>query len=266
MSQSERRDRIVEYLRIKPSSFGQIHTSQIAISRSETVDILPERREALKRSLTEQGTNLIPLIVRRIEDENEEEDYEVVYGADWCLVAKELDIEKLWAWVFDFTDEQANIAKAEMEQLGNLEFSPHPSLLGDKREFENILLSTNLVKAKINTLTKIVEKIESDLSLLKETFVSKLDKLEIKIDSLIKPPSLLLNLLTASQDELKKEMSRIGGTKRDIDAAWKAIEYWRKENRKLTWDNLRKSTLTGKDKIEKFGKETYKKLQQIGSI
>lgn len=117
MSQSERRDRIVEYLRVKPVSHGQVYTFQIAIPESQIEEISAERLAAIKRSFTEQNTNLIPLIVRRTEDYSEEEDYEAVYGADWCLVAKELDIEKLWVWVFDMTDEQAAAAKVEMEQL-----------------------------------------------------------------------------------------------------------------------------------------------------
>jgi hypothetical protein len=32
-----------------------------------------------------------------------------------CLAAKELGIEKLWVWVFDLTDEQADTARVEME-------------------------------------------------------------------------------------------------------------------------------------------------------
>src|SRR6476469_11169378 len=117
MNDSERRDRIVEYLRIKPISHGQIYTFQIAVPQSEVVEIPSQRREALSKSLAEQGSNLVPLIVRRTEAYSEEEEYEVVYGADWCLLAKELEIEKLWVWVFNMTDEQAATAKAEMQQL-----------------------------------------------------------------------------------------------------------------------------------------------------
>lgn len=125
MDETQRRDRIVNYLRIKPVNHGQIYTFQIAISPSENTDIPFERREYLKISLTQQGTNLIPLLVRRTQAYSEEEEYELVYGADWCLVAKELDIEKLWVWVFDMTDEEAATAKEEMRQL--LEIGNEPS-------------------------------------------------------------------------------------------------------------------------------------------
>ena len=117
MDEKQRRDRIVNYLRIKPVNHGQIYTFQIAIPPSENTDIPFERHEYLKISLSQQGTNLIPLLVRRTKAYTEEEEYELVYGADWCLVAKELDIEKLWVWVFDMTDEEAATAKEEMRQL-----------------------------------------------------------------------------------------------------------------------------------------------------
>jgi hypothetical protein len=121
MDENQRRDRIVSYLRIKPLNHGQIYTFQIAIPPSENIDISSEKRESIKESLTQQGTNLIPLIVRRTQAYSEEEEYELVYGVDWCLVAKELDVEKLWVWVFDLTDEEAAMLKVEMQQLLGIE-------------------------------------------------------------------------------------------------------------------------------------------------
>ena len=117
MDYAERQKRIVEYLRIKSTSHGQIYTFQIAVPNPESVQISPERFEAISRSLKQQGTNFISLLVRRTEAYSEEEEYEVVYGADWCLVAKEIGIEKLWVWVFNMTDEEAQIALQEMELL-----------------------------------------------------------------------------------------------------------------------------------------------------
>jgi hypothetical protein len=119
MEQSERRARIRANLGIEPINHGQVYTFQIAVPDPEKKDIPQERRQILEDSLTGHKSNLVPLIVRRTEDYSEEEEYEVVYGADWCLVAKELDIEKLWVWVFDMSDEQAAVAKAEMDQLAD---------------------------------------------------------------------------------------------------------------------------------------------------
>ncbi|HEY9863878.1 MAG TPA: Rho termination factor N-terminal domain-containing protein [Candidatus Obscuribacterales bacterium] len=117
MSLSDRRVQIGSYLGIKPITHGQIHTFQIAIPNAETIEILPERREILAQTLKEHQSNLASLVVRRIEADDDEKEYEIVYGADWCIVAKELEIECLWVWVFDLTDEQAITMKTELEQL-----------------------------------------------------------------------------------------------------------------------------------------------------
>ena len=66
MDRSQDQNRIVEYLRIKPISHSQIYTSQIAVPETQGGEIPRERREALRRSLIEQGSNLIPLIVRHL--------------------------------------------------------------------------------------------------------------------------------------------------------------------------------------------------------
>ncbi len=96
MDRSSDQNRIVEYLRIKPISHSQIYTSQIAVPEPQRGEIPRERREAIRRSLIEQGSNLIPLIVRPTEAYSNEEEYEVVCGSDWCILAKELGIEQMW--------------------------------------------------------------------------------------------------------------------------------------------------------------------------
>jgi len=191
MKEAERRDRIVEYLRIKPISHGQVYTFQIAIPESEVVEIPFERRENLQTSLTQQDSNLIPLIVRRTEAYSEEEEYEVVYGADWCVVAKELDIEKLWVWVFDMTDEQAAAAKEEMQQL--LGSSDSGEKTGGKETDINSLLEQKLkpIYAKLNQLisnpSSSAEKSnDTDINSLLE---QKLKPIYANLNQLISNPS-----------------------------------------------------------------------------
>ncbi|MGF2033793.1 MAG: Rho termination factor N-terminal domain-containing protein [Nostoc sp. CmiVER01] len=171
MNSAERRDRIVEYLRIKSISHGQVYTFQIAVPESEVSEVPFEKREYLSNSLIQQGTNLIPLIVRRTEAYSEEEEYEVVYGADWCLVAKELDIEKLWVWVFDMTDEQAAAAKEEMQQL--LGFSDPivvlPSVSEDTESTQRILKQLNKLVLEVETLNKKIEQVTTSVKKLEES-------------------------------------------------------------------------------------------------
>ncbi len=154
MDETQRRDRIVNYLRIKPVNHGQIYAFQIAIPPSENIDIPLERREYLKISLTQQGTNLIPLLVRRTQAYSEEEEYELVYGADWCLVAKELDIEKLWVWVFDMNDEEAAAAKEEMRQLLEIGDSEPSQVVADTNVKE-----PELIQPIVQQLNKLFQQV-----------------------------------------------------------------------------------------------------------
>ncbi|MBW4635203.1 MAG: Rho termination factor N-terminal domain-containing protein [Iphinoe sp. HA4291-MV1] len=179
MNSVESQNRIIEYLRIKPISHGQVYTFQIAVPESEVVAIPSERREQLKESFTQQGTNLIPLIVRRTEAYSEEEEYEVVYGVDWCLVAKELDIEKLWVWVFDMTDEQVVTAKEEMQQLlGSSDSTPveiqHASEKIESikpilQHLDKLFQQLATLNQKIEQVTASVKKLERETNEVKQT-------------------------------------------------------------------------------------------------
>ena len=205
MNQSERRNRIIEYLRIKPISHGQIYTFQLAVPESQIVEIPVERRENLRRSLTEQGSNLIPLIVRRTEDYSEEEEYEVVYGVDWCLVAKELDIEKLWVWVFDMTDEQAVAAKAEMEQLTvySNSIAVQPSSDEGKESIEILLQKFNKPLYQLETFNRKIEQVA--------TFGNRIEKLDNqqtniqeKVESITHQVEQVTRCVTRIEDAVKK--------------------------------------------------------------
>lgn len=199
MNSSERQNRIVEYLRIKPISHGQVYTFQIAIPESQIIEIPLERREALKSSLTEQGSNLIPLIVRRTEAYSEEEEYEVVYGVDWCIVAKELDTEKLWVWVFDMTDEQAAAAKAEMEQLVRSSDSI-PVVTSSSKE-------TELVKTLVQQVNQSFHQIEA--------VNKKIDQISVYINKIEKYESQQINIyenvktLTDKVEQVTESVKRV---------------------------------------------------------
>jgi methyl-accepting chemotaxis protein len=217
MDSSERRTRIRANLGIEAISHGQVYTFQIAIPKSEDLEIPLERRENLKRSLNQQGSNLIPLIVRRTEAYSEEQEYEVVYGADWWNVAKELDIEKLWVWVFDMTDEQAAAAKEEMQQLlGSSDSNPllvqPPSeeIASNKpiiQKLDKLSQQVEIINKKVETLTSKVEQVAASVKQLEEsqsTQINNQDKLEnlaSKVEQLteaVKGIESLLNNLSES--------------------------------------------------------------------
>ena len=266
MEQSERRTRIRANLGIEAISHGQVYTFQIAIPESEQKDIPPERRQILEDSLIEHKSNLVPLIVRRTEDYTEEEEYEVVYGADWCLVAKELDVEKLWVWVYDMSDEQAAAAKAEMEDLTSSpsgEESEIESLLEQKlRPITaklNQLISTPVGNAQKSAPDEKLGVIESRL----EQLVSTVDSLTAQVEKLIPKK---LNLLQTEDEEIDRALEEGGATTTQRKAALEAIKYWKISGQGLSWRNLEKSTKAGKDKIKNFAKGTYQKLRAVADI
>ncbi|MEG4071642.1 Rho termination factor (modular protein) [Microcoleus sp. Pol14C2] len=238
MDRSSDQNQIVEYLRIKPISHTHIYTSQIAIPEPHRGEIPRERREALRRSLIEQGSNLIPLIVRRTEAYSNEEEYEVVCGSDWCIVAKELGIEQMWAWVFEMTDDEVAVAQAEMEHLApqpthktaqietllqqfELSFQKKVESLTKQIE-QSVKKNEELLKKQVKALTEQnfernqIEQIKNLLEQVEKTFHEKVDKLAKKIEqsSSKRPPTSAVisevNLEAALRqlDELEKLLSR----------------------------------------------------------
>ncbi|AVH66884.1 hypothetical protein [Nostoc sp. 'Peltigera membranacea cyanobiont' N6] len=274
MDSSERRARIRANLGIEPISHGQVYTFQIAISALEQQNISLERRQLIEETLTQHKSNLIPLIVRRTEAYSEEEEYEVVYGADWCLVAKELDIEKLWVWVFDMNDEQAAAAKDEMQQLLGYSIDGENSVKGEtdisslidqklKPIYTKInqLLSNSLANTEKSDSEGKLRAIESRL----ENISSALETLTVLVKEIV--PPLKLNLVIANEEEIKSALEEGGATKNQINAAWEAIKYWKQSGKVLTWQNLKKSSESGSEhKIKNFAKATYEKVKKFTDI
>lgn len=203
MDRSSDRNRIVEYLRIKPISHSQIYTSQIAVPETQGGEIPHDRREALRRSLIEQGSNLIPLIVRRTEAYSNEEEYEVVCGADWCIVAKELGIEQMWAWVFDMTDEEVAVTQAEMEQL-----APQPAI--KNAQIETILQQLEVsFQQKVESLTKKIEQsVKRNEDFLKKQVKAIADR-NLDTDSIQQIKNLVENLEKTFHEKVDKLAKKI---------------------------------------------------------
>ena len=279
MEKPDRRQQIRSYLSLEPISHGQIHTFQIAVPESQKHDISIERYQALADSLTNHKTNLIPLIVRQTEAYSEEEEYEVVYGADWCIVAKEIDIEKLWVWFFDMNDEQAAAAQAEMEQLENV-ISPDAgstdieSLLDKKLRPFTAKIEEILLKKTVDSESNLPEEIR-DVKRQIEELKSTVDELANLVKERLsapkppeppKPPKLNLRK-NLSQEEIDEALREVKVKLPQRKAAWNAIQYWKKTGKILTWDNLKKSTKRrSSDDVPDFTNGVYDKLKEIADI
>jgi hypothetical protein len=117
MDQEKRSKLIRSYLKIEPITHGQLYGYQIAIPPGESPKVEDDRYGAIAASLQQHQTNVIPVIVRPTTAYNDEQEYEAIYGADWLIVAEELNIERLWVWVFNLTDDQVSAFQNEMQQL-----------------------------------------------------------------------------------------------------------------------------------------------------
>jgi hypothetical protein len=263
MDYLERTNRIVEYLKIKPISHGQVDIRQIAIPESIAKEVSPERDEELSLSLTERGSNLIPLIIRRTETYSETEDYEIVYGADWCLAAKKRGINILWAWVFDLTDEQAAATKAEMERLA-----------GSKSETVTTVIETKFDENLVNLIGKKLEAIQQEnhqrhqeeFEKLQNSFQEKFSQLEQKIDDL-KKTSTVEDLPTLIEEQLKtsRQLDKENALKllndtqtllsKQATAIKKEIEKRKKEIQKINLLTATESEVTQALKSAKVGQD-----------
>ncbi|MEN9232954.1 MAG: helix-hairpin-helix domain-containing protein [Gloeomargarita sp. DG02_1_bins_92] len=121
----EVRQRVIEYLKIKPINHGQLDIAQIYVPSEDAATLLPEYVQVIHQF----KANLHPIIVRRTDQYGEDQEYELVYGGDWYQAAKAGGLTKIWVWVFDLTDEQV----AQVQQLlGSLTHSSPKPLPGQE--------------------------------------------------------------------------------------------------------------------------------------
>lgn len=303
MSQDIRRELIAKNLGIKPINHGQVYSFQIALPDSRKQEISLVKRQAIENSLLEHQSNLVSLIIRRTEAYADDDiEYELVYGAAWLQIAQELEIEKIWAWVFDMTDEQAIATVTEMNALiGNTQHTSESGetsdpianadsniglLIEQKLQYavnsikNSIAPILNEMRVELDEKLKIINhridtlshvKDNSNLSELK-TVLDKLDVMQKQIGSskkIMEPVSNPINLIKASEQDIKIALKKVNSSGPNIQSAINAIKYWRKSEQGLSWGNLEISAGASKKseyKIKGFARGTYEKLQRVADI
>ncbi len=303
MSQDIRRELIGRNLGIKPINHGQVYAFQIALPDSRQQETSLEKRQAIERSLLEHKTNIVSLIIRRTDDYDDEDiEYELVYGANWLKIAQELGIEKVWAWVFDMTDEQAISTIKEMDELvGATSISVNHTEGSDS--IKNIDLDINglldkklehVVSSIKNSITSSFDKIKTDLderlSMMNyridslgesdgvsgsgdlNTIFDKLEAIQKQIGGSSKVVETIpnpINLLESSDRDISLALTKVGANKNHVQSAINAIQYWKRSDYGLTLENLEMSAKAKSEdeyKIEGFAMGTYKKLQKVAFI
>ncbi len=299
MSQDIRRELINKSLRIKPINHGQVYTFQIALPDSRKQALSLEQRQAIEQSLLAHQSNLVSLVIRRTTAYDDDDiEYELLHGADWLQIAQELDIEKVWAWVFDLTDEQAIAAIAEMELLTHTQ-NTAPTTTGSTTTEtdlatlidQKLQLATDSIKHSLTPLlTGIRNEIDEKLKVLNykiDSFNSAaigsdslgvvLEKLETIQQGLkssgrtsrIEPVENPINLLDASAQEIETALRQVNTQDPQIKAAIAAVQHYRKSEQGLTWQNLAQSAKAKTKsplKIEGFATKTYDRLRAIATI
>lgn len=299
MSQDIRRELINKSLRIKPINHGQVYTFQIALPDSRKQALALERRQAIEQSLLAHQSNLISLIIRRTTAYDDDDiEYELLHGADWLQVAQELDIEKVWAWVFDLTDEQAIAAIAEMESLTHSQNTQPISKLSDGSDVDlaalidkKLQLVSDSIKHSVTPLlTGIRNELDDKLKVLNykidtlkstnssleglETVLEKLDSIQQQLkspgrNSRIEPIDNPINLLEASDQDIEAVLKQMNTQDSQIRAAIAAVQHYRKSEQGLTWNKLKQSAIAKSNsplKIRGFAKGTYDRLCAVATI
>jgi hypothetical protein len=217
MERSSDENRIIQYLQVRPIGHSQIYTSQIAVPEAQLNPIPRHRREALRRSLIQQGSNLISLIVRRTEAYSNEEEYEVVCGADCCIVAKELGIEQMWAWIFDMTDEEVAAAKSEMENL-----AVQPTL--NTVQIDSFLQQLEIsFQEKVEYLTEQIERsVKKNEDLLQKQVKALVDR-NFESDRIVQIKSLVENLEQTFNEKVEKLAKKLEQSRSDRPTASSVI-------------------------------------------
>lgn len=226
MKSSSNQDEISKYLGIRPINHGEIFTFQLAIPESEKLDFSTERLEVIRQSLNEHKSNLVPLIVRRTDAYDDEKEYEIIYGADWYIVAEELEIERLWAWVFELSDKQAFELKNEMKQLTIELFDPTTD--NSQNNF-NSMDQINTEFIENNDLQKvelILQKFESNIEnflqrKIDELLMNKLNDILIKLDqnkNITSGDEFIKNMMQTLEVKLDQINNSINQFKSSLDS------------------------------------------------
>ncbi len=246
--------------------------------------------------LESEGT-IKPLVLRSLNLES----YEVIDGhLEYYAAARarEIDLKKgemIGAFVIEIKDEKEDAIKKQIKLLRNSQSTSHPDPKSSESEnIHEIKTSLQSFQSQIESLVNQVDRLNklNTPKDIRDTLKQQLEILDAESQQRTKEEALKLlwktqadlkqhetainerifeltkiNLLTTSKDELERAIKQLGANKTAIDASWKALEYWRKLDRQLTWDNLKKSVDNKSEhNIPDFGKSGYEKLTKIGYL
>ena len=245
MQGKTRQETIIHYLRVKPSNHGEVETVLLAIPEREKVktEISQQERELIEETFNEQGANLIPIIVRRIEPDEEEHEYEVVYGQKCCIIAEELGIDRLWTWVFDLEDDQVPLIQEKMGALaGNQEFfTQSESSKNQKSQSQQVQenSSDGLVKAiEVNLEKSLFAEVKAGK--IQANFEIKPTSKEVEPPPKLEQESILEGFNRLSIADLRSKLQRANISNNVARTILNSLEQQRKDHEFVSLQDLRK--------------------------
>ncbi len=228
--------------------------------------------EAIAHSIAElEGLVRIPVVKPLGIDEYELVDGYLEYYA--YKAARELNPnlpDRITVFVMKPSNEKAILEQLEVDrQIAQIE---QPSTKNQNETDKKLDLRVSNLESRIDSGFK-------NLSVELQSLITPLSLLEAKLENLSGRITTLseemreaipnkLNLLSASDNEIRDALIEAGIKEKYAEATLKAIEYWKAPGRKLTWANLKQSTTGRKSvcNIKDFGVTTFNKLKEIAKI
>ncbi|MEA5511648.1 chromosome partitioning protein ParB [Crocosphaera sp. UHCC 0190] len=254
----------------------------------------------LANIILESGGIVNPLFVKKLGFDS----YELVYGdVEYYAAVKASQIDPRKGEMiaaFIIKDEQKDAIKRQIDvlrkTLSNIE------QLGDNQPSINQVICTASDNySKLNSVEKDIKQIHEQLDYfmeintpkgIKKLLTKQLETIISETENKTKQEAIQhlrkaqhelqqyqknieneilelskFNLIDVTYDELAQIMKQVGSSVNQINASWKAIEYWRKPDKELSWDNLKKSTINkSKDKIYGFAQAAYAKLRKVAYL
>ncbi len=236
------RQKIIEYLKVKPVHHGQLDISQIYVPEKQVIS----PPDGYVEIINHFQANLHPIVVRRTDQYGEDQEYELIYGGDWYQAAKRAGLTKIWVWVFDLTNEQIT----QIEQLLNTTAQPQQhssaSIVHLSTQEVRILLA-EIIDQKFSIIS---QKLDEKLRLTVHNFENQINKI---LDRLPPPPPPKKNIHEVTLAELKQHPKP--AIKRNASAIFNFIQ-----------NHPSLSNLEDLTQVKGVGKETVKYLAEHYTI
>lgn len=164
--------------KIQQLNHAQVFTAQLTLGENFKVSTDQSNFQLIQASLLQKGVNLIPIVVRKLTTSLNEKNLEIICGQEWFIAAEKLGIQRLWAWIFDLTDDEAREIREEM----NLLFSqPNNELSQLRQELNSLQKQFSDFQTKVDSsLTEILDNVkpkilEININDMKKDDLQKLD-------------------------------------------------------------------------------------------